>query len=320
MSAFTGNPFLSIVIVNWNTRDLLRGCLQSVFANVEGLPLEVFVVDNGSSDGSPDMVKECFPLVRLMENGRNLGFSRANNRALLEAAGEYCVLLNSDTVVLPGSLDAVVACMQGHPDVGIAGVQLLNPDGSRQNSIAAFPSLLTELFNKSLLRRMLPEKYPGKEHRFPGPVDVDSVIGACLFVRRKAMDEVGLMDEEYFFFFEETDWCLRFRKAGWRVIHCPGATVVHLQGKSAGKANVRARIEYYRSRYLFFRKHLSPVASILLKSGLIAKAVVSLALNFLLSVATILTWKRGRERVCLYWSILRWHARGCPASEGLSTV
>jgi GT2 family glycosyltransferase len=196
----------------------------------------------------------------------------------------------------------------------------LNADGSRQNSIANFPSLLTELFNKSLLRRLSPGRYPGKERSYPGPIDVESVIGACLFVRRRAMEQVGLLDEEYFFYLEETDWCLRVRKAGWRVIHYPGASIYHLQGKSVEGVNVRARIEYFRSRYLFFRKHLSPRACFLLKSGLVLKTAVNLLSNFLLSAATFFSLRRRRERMLLYWAILRWHARGCPSSEGLSAA
>jgi hypothetical protein len=266
------------------------------------------------------MVRERYPAVRLLELGRNLGFAAANNQALRLSAGKYCLLLNSDTVVTPGSVEAVVAHLEKNEDVGIAGLQLLNADGSRQNSIANFPSLLTELFNKSLLRRLSPGRYPGKERSYPGPIDVESVIGACLFVRRKAMAQVGLLDEEYFFYLEETDWCLRFRKAGWRVIHYPGASIYHLQGRSVEGVNARARIEYFRSRYLFFRKHLSPRACFLLKSGLVLKTAVNLLFHLLLSAATFFSVRRRRERMILYWAILRWHARGCPASEGLSAA
>lgn len=313
-------PLLSIVVINWNTRDLLDGCLGSIVSLVEEIPLEVFVVDNGSSDGSQRMVRERYPAVRLLELGRNLGFAAANNRALRLSAGKYCLLLNSDTVVRSGAVEAVVDYLEKNEEVGIAGLQLLNPDGSRQNSIANFPSLWTELFNKSLLRRLSPGRYPGKERSYPGPIDVESVIGACLFVRRKAMEQVGLLDEEYFFYLEETDWCLRARKAGWRVIHFPGASIYHLQGKSVEGVNVRARIEYFRSRYLFFRKHLSPRACFLLKSGLVLKTAVNLLFHLLLSAATLFSVCRWRERMRVYWAILRWHARGCPSSEGLSAA
>lgn len=313
-------PLLSIVVVNRNTRELLDGCLGSIVSLVADIPMEVFVVDNGSSDGSQRMVRERYPAVRLLELGSNFGFAAANNRALVLSAGKYCLLLNSDTVVTSGAVEAVVTYLEKNEEVGIAGLQLLNADGSRQNSIANFPSLLTELFNKSLLRRLSPGRYPGKERSYPGPIDVESVIGACLFVRRKTMEQVGMLDEEYFFYLEETDWCLRVRKAGWRVIHYPGASIYHLQGKSVEGVNVRARIEYFRSRYLFFRKHHSPRACFLLKSGLVLKTAVNLLANFLLSVATFFSVRRRRERMLLYWAILRWHARGCPSTEGLSAA
>lgn len=313
-------PLLSIVVVNRNTRELLDGCLGSIVSLVADIPMEVFVVDNGSSDGSQRMVRERYPAVRLLELGSNFGFAAANNRALVLSAGKYCLLLNSDTVVTSGAVEAVVTYLEKNEEVGIAGLQLLNADGSRQNSIANFPSLLTELFNKSLLRRLSPGRYPGKERSYPGPIDVESVIGACLFVRRKTMEQVGMLDEEYFFYLEETDWCLRVRKAGWRVIHYPGASIYHLQGMSVEGVSVRARIEYFRSRYLFFRKHHSPRACFLLKSGLVLKTAVNLLANFLLSVATFFSVRRRRERMLLYWAILRWHARGCPSTEGLSAA
>jgi GT2 family glycosyltransferase len=313
-------PLLSIVVINWNTREFLGGCLGSILSRGTCIPSEVFVVDNGSSDGSQQMVRERYPAVRLLELEKNLGFAAGNNRALRLSAGKYCLLLNSDTVVTSGAVEAVMAYLEKNEDVGIAGLQLLNADGSRQNSIANFPSLLTELFNKSLLRRLSPGKFPGKERSYAGPIDVESVIGACLFVRRKAMEQVGLLDEEYFFYLEETDWCLRVRKAGWRVIHYPGASIYHLQGKSVEGVNVRARIEYFRSRYLFFRKHLSPRACFLLKSGLVLKTAVNLLFHFLLSAATLFSVRRRRERMLLYWAILRWHIRGCPSSEGLTAA
>ena len=316
----TGTPLLSIVVINWNTRDLLDGCLGSIRSHVTDIPVEVFVVDNGSTDGSQQRVRERHPGVALLELGRNLGFAAGNNIALRRSAGKYCLLLNSDTVLTAGAVQAVVAYMEGNERVAVAGLQLLNADGSRQNSIANCPTLLTELFNKSLLRRLSPGRFPGKEHTYAGPIEVESVIGACLFVRRQAMEQVGVLDEDYFFYLEETDWCLRFRMAGWRVIHFPGAAIVHLQGRSIERVNVRARIEYFRSRYLFFRKHRPAREGLLLKSGLILKASVNLVFHFMMSAVTMFRVRRSRERMLLYWAILRWHARGCPASEGLSAA
>ena len=214
---------------------------------------EVILVDNGSQDGGRIEVKRAFPSVHIIENEKNLGFAKAVNQGLQKASGRYVLLLNPDTQMKDGAIERLVSFMDAHSDVGVAGAQLLNADGSKQNSIANFPSLATELFNKSLLRWLFPKKFPGKERDYPEPVEVDSVIGACMVVRRKAMEQVGLLDEDYFLFLEETDWCYRMKRAGWKIYHVPQAEVYHFQGKSAETAKKRAKVEFYRSRYHFFK-------------------------------------------------------------------
>jgi len=308
---------LSVVIVNWNTCDLLRDCLHSLFQQVEGLSLEIFVVDNGSSDGSVAMVRDEFPSATVIENGRNLGFARANNVALRQASGRFWLLLNSDTVVKKGALEGLLRTMEQDSDIGVAGLQLLNEDGSLQNSVSNAPTLLTELGNKRLLRLLWPSRYPGKEQHYRKPLQVESVIGACLMVRREAAEEVGLLDEDYFFFLEETDWCVRMRKAGWKVVHDPRFTIYHLQGKSAGRVNVRARIEYWRSRYTFFRKHHSRLVLGFLRSGLLLRGSVNLLAMTLANLLTCFSRTRLRNKWQVYAGILLWHLRGCPADGGL---
>ncbi len=308
---------VSVVLVNWNTKELLRNCLESLLANA-AVPLEVFVVDNGSSDGSPEMVESDFAGVDLIRNRENLGFGKAVNLGMARATGPVVMLLNTDTIVPPDSVRTVQDYLEMTPDAAVVGVQLLNADGSRQNSIANFPTLLTELGNKSLLRKLFPARYPGKEREFPGPVEVESVIGACMFVRREAIEKVGPLDEDFFFFMEETDWCLRFREAGWRVVHHPGATVVHLQGKTAEKVNVRARIEYYRSRYTYFRKHGGPAGRFALRAGLMFKVTLDLLAHLVMAAATGGRNRRITNRLAVYWKLFLWHAAGCPASWGLA--
>jgi GT2 family glycosyltransferase len=195
-------PDLSVIIVNWNTRELLLNCIESIYRTVRGLLFEIFVVDNGSNDGSPDSVKGKFPEIELIQNQRNLGFARANNEALRRSRGRY---------------EKLVEFMEGNPTVGVVGGQLINMDGSRQNSVDNFPSLTAETLNKSLLRILFPKRYPSKRANYSTPIDVDSVIGACMIVRSRAIQEVGLLDEDYFFFLEETDWCYRMRRRRWRV-------------------------------------------------------------------------------------------------------
>ncbi|HEY6872638.1 MAG TPA: glycosyltransferase family 2 protein [Geobacteraceae bacterium] len=304
---------LSIVIVNRNTRELLLACIGSVYATVPPLSFEIWVVDNASSDGSVEAVRHAFPAVRCIENDRNLGFARANNLAIRQAHGRYVVLLNTDTVLTVSALATIFGFMERNRDVAICGGQLLNGDGSLQNSIASVPTLATEILNKSLLRLMFPERYPGKESRFDQPVEVESIIGACMVVAKEAIDGVGPLDESYFFFFEETDWCLSMKREGWRVFFHPQARIYHLQGQTARKNIVAARIEYWKSRYLFFRKHYPAAHLVFLGAGLVARLCMSLALQLVASPFS----RSARTRLRVNAMLLFWHLLGCPAGWGL---
>jgi GT2 family glycosyltransferase len=298
---------LSIVIVAWNVRDLVLDCLASLEAAHLELSYEVLVVDNGSSDETARAVLRQFPGVQVIQLPRNVGFGAGNNHGLRKMNGRYAVLLNSDTIVLPGGLEACVRYLDEHPDVGVVGPQLLNPDRTKQNCIHNSPTLVSEVLSQSLLRRLFPRRYPSKRSHFAGPVEVDAVLGACLFVRREVVEQVGLIDEDYFFFLEETDWCHRIRHHGWRVVHLPDAHVIHLYGESTKKKlPLRTRIEYYRSRYLFFRKNRSAVSSWMLRAILLSR----------LLFGSVLGGRRAEE----YRKILAWHAAGCPATAGLRSV
>ena len=308
---------LSIIIVNWNTKDLLIQCLKSLEQTLQRLKMEVFVVDNGSVDGSVKSVREKFPGAIIIQNPMNLGFAKANNQAVSLSNGKYTLLLNPDTQEKEGAIETLRAFMDNHPEAGAAGAQLLNSDGSKQNSIANFPSLATELLNKSLLRWLFPKTFPGKERNISEPIEVDSIIGACMMVRREAMEQVGLLDEDYFLFLEETDWCYRMKKAGWKVYHVPQAEVYHFQGKSAEKDKKRAKVEYYRSRYQFFKKNRGSWQWSVLLIGLLIK----LGFEFLsMVIACILTGfavKKWRNKLSNYAYLSWWHLKGCPEGMGL---
>ena len=308
---------LTIVIVNWNTREDLLSCLESIQANLGGVPSEVRIVDNGSKDGSIEAVRQRYPWAITVANGRNEGFARAANQGLKEMKGRYALLLNPDTRLKRGGIEPLISFMETHPEAGAAGPQLLNADGSKQNSIANFPSLTTEFLNKRLLRWLLPGRFPGKERRYTGPVEVDSVIGACMMVRGDALRQVGLLDESYFLFLEETDWCYRSKKAGWKIYHVPQAEIVHFQGKSAGAEKAKARVEYYRSRYTFFKKHRGPLQWVILLLGGWIRLSVELLGMAIICVATLFTIKKWRRRLSIYAYLLWWHLRLCPKGMGL---
>lgn len=308
---------LSIIIVNWNTREILRKCLASIRKHLSSNSPEVFVVDNASTDGSTDMIKKEFPWVRLIENRKNVGFARANNMAIHRASGEFIFLLNSDTIVKRGAIHGLLQTMKEDKSIGIAGLQLLNANGTYQNSVSNFPTLITELTNKSLLKTLFPGKFYGKRSLQTSPFEVETVIGACMMIRGKAIEEIGLFDEAYFFFMEETDLCYRMKKAGWKVVHDPRHSIIHLQGKTAEKINDRARIEYWRSRYTYFEKHHGAKILLILKMGLIVRLLMSMGLLTLGVFITAFRNQKLNNRLKTYSKILIWHIKGCPAENGL---
>jgi GT2 family glycosyltransferase len=296
---------LSIVIVAWNVRELVLDCLASIREAKLGVSYEVILVDNGSADFTVETVSRQFPDTRIVALPKNIGFGAGNNRGLEVMRGRHAVLLNSDTILLPGGLEACVRYLDEHPRVGAVGPQLLNPDRSKQNCIHNSPNLLSEIVGQSLLRRLFPRRYPSKLVDYDGPLEVEAVLGACLFVRREVVEQVGMIDEGYFFFLEETDWCHRIRDAGWRIVHLPDAHVIHLYGESTKKKTpLRTRIEYYRSRYLFFRKNRSASAYRALRAIVMAKILVGVVF--------------GGRRADEYRKILAWHRAGEPSTAGLS--
>jgi len=312
-------PLLTIVIVTWNARDVLLDCLHSIYSTCDGLDFDVVVVDNASTDGTSEAVETRFPQVRLIVSERNLGFARGNNLALEGCGSKYALLLNADTRVCDGAIGSLVEFMEEHPRAGAAGAQLLNEDGSRQNSIANFPSLATELLNKSLLKLLFPRRYPSKHFPSGEPIEVDSVIGACMMVRLEAFRDVGGLDERFFFFLEETDFCFRLKEKGWEVWHVPDARVYHIGGHSARKkSRAAARVEYYRSLYEFFRKNRSPSEYYLLRALCPLKIALEFIFNFLGWAMTGGVARNLLEKASVYRYLLSWHLRGCPRGEGLS--
>lgn len=231
---------LSTVIVSYNTRQLLRACLNSLPDAAGGLEHEVFVVDNTSSDGSPEMVEEEFPWVHLVRSECNLGFAGGNNEGLRRASGRCLLLLNPDTVTAPKALAELVAFMDSHPQAGYCGPKLVNPDGSHQPSARRFPTPISPAFSMLGLAVRRPKSRHaidlhlqlGSEKAFAA----DWLSGACLMVRREVIEQVGLLDDGFFLYFEETDWCRRMAAAGWQGWYVPSAQVMHFGGQSVSQA------------------------------------------------------------------------------------
>ena len=303
-------PDLSIIIVNWNTKKLLLDCLASVYETVWRISMEVWLVDNASNDGSVESVKQLYPDVRIIQNTRNLGFAAANNRAFKRMRGRYALLLNTDTMLTDGAIETIYDFMESTPDAGMACGQLLNPDGSKQNSIANFPGLSSLLFNETLLRIILPRRYPSKRKEYKSPIEIDSCIGACMIVRKRTMDHVGFLDEDYFFFFEETDWSRRIKQSGWKIYFVPFARIIHFQGRSVGH-NVRSRILFYRSRYIYFKKWHRNIYS-LAQGVIFLRLLMNAALNLIGFIGTLGLNAGIRGKLDTYVKLIDWHLEGCP--------
>lgn len=302
---------LTVIIVNYNTKELTTNCLESVYKTVKGIFFEIFVVDNASSDGSADFIRSKFPGVVLIENSNNLGFASANNQALRIMQGRYALLLNSDTVLTEGAVQRLFSFMEDHTEAAMACGQLLNRDGTKQNSIAGFPGLLTLMFNMPALEFLFPKKFPSKRYDYNEPIEIDSGIGACLMVRKEAINQAGMLDERYFFFLEETDWALNMKKAGWKIFHVPGAFIYHLQGQSIGH-NINSRVLFYRSRYLYFRKWKSTLYYSLACLIIFLRLLVNWSFTLIANLLTLGLLRDLRGKFALYSKLVLWHLQGCP--------
>ena len=297
---------ISVIIVNWNAKNLLRDCLNSLYKTVSNLVCEVVVVDNASSDGSVAMLETEFPSAIRIVNTENKGFGAANNQALAIMKGKYALLLNTDTVLTPEAVNKLWNFCEANDKAAIVCGQLLNADGSKQNSIASFPGLLTLAANTSLLEYLFPGRYPSKRYKHTSPIEVDSAIGACMMIRKKALDEAGAFDERYFFFFEETDLAYTMRLQGWKIYQVPDAFIYHLQGQSVGN-NISSRIEFYRSRYQFFRKWHGPLYCYLAKGIIFLRLLVNGVSSFIFVILTLGLNKKLRHKLAMYSKLIYWH-------------
>jgi GT2 family glycosyltransferase len=301
-------PDVSIIIVNWNGRQLLQECLDALRRVVTDLTFEIFVVDNASTDGSQGMIKQDFPEVKLIANSNNLGFAKANNQAIRVSQGRYVLLLNSDAFVHENTIDQIVAFMETHPEAGMAGCKLLNTDGTLQPSCTTFPTLFTELCIATGLDRLFPRnplfgKYQMTYWDFNDIREVDSIRGAFMLVRASAIKEVGLLDESYFMYSEEVDWCYQFKKKGWKIYYYPFVETIHVWGGSVGQVQMKMLIQLYRSQIDFFRKNYGKLSAFFLKLIIGTNCLIRVgpgALYYLLSHD-----RENRQKHQAFWQLLR---------------
>jgi N-acetylglucosaminyl-diphospho-decaprenol L-rhamnosyltransferase len=327
---------LTIIIVNWNVRDLLRRCLSSIGQgagrDLSGDPpasqpattlpappigsptIEVIVVDNASTDGSPGMVRAEYPDVRLVVNDENRGFTAANNQGLALSRGRYILLLNPDTEIMGDALATMVSYLDLHSRVGALGPQLRYPDGSLQSSRRRFPTFATALVESTVVQQWWADnRVLHHYYMLDTPDDrtqpVDWLVGACLLVRRQVYEQVGGLDEGYFMYSEELDWCRRIKDAGWEVVYLPAATVVHHEGKSSEQVVPARHIHFQSSKIRYFRKFHGSFQAEMLRWFLLSTYVYQIARE---GFKWLVGHKRSlrAERIAAYRQVLGSGLRG----------
>ncbi|WP_018758677.1 glycosyltransferase family 2 protein [Paenibacillus terrigena] len=283
---------LSIIILNYNTRQLTLDCLQSVYASTTSYRYEVILIDNNSSDDSVEHLQRHYPSTHLIANQENVGFSRANNQGMLVAQGRYILLLNSDTIVESETFEIMLQFMDSHPEVGTSGCKLILPDGSLDKACRrGFPTPSASFYYAFGLSRMFPNNprfnqyqlgYLSPDESYP----IDCLVGAFMLVRREAIDQVGMLDEEFFMYGEDIDWCYRIKKAGWQNYYYSRTFITHYKGASSRRKPFKIIYEFHRAMYLFhkkhYRKHYSILINGLVYAGILVKFSTSLIKNKML--------------------------------------
>lgn len=285
---------LSIIIVNYNTKELTLDCISSVFQSETDYKYEIILIDNASEDGTVHAVRQQFPEVIIIENDQNVGFSKANNQGIKRSAGRYVLLLNSDTVVEKETLQIMVQYMDDHPDVGTSGCKLVLPDGTLDDACKrGFPTPLASFYYAFGFSKRHPNNPKYNQYKLthldPDQVhEVDCLVGAFMIVRRDVIEQIGGLDEEFFMYGEDIDWCYRIKQAGWKIVYYPKTTVIHYKGASSRRKPFKIVYEFHRAMILFYRKHLAEKYNLfvngLVYAGIIMKFLLSTMKNLLKSI------------------------------------
>lgn len=297
---------LSVIIVNWNTGELIRRCVESVYADLPEDETEVFIVDSASTDGSTQMLQAHFPQASYVYSPQNIGFGPANNLALRQATGDWILLLNPDTLVHPGAIRSLLAFMEQHPEAGAAAARLLNPDGSLQHSCSPEPTLGSEFLRLFHLGGVRPDGYYAMESWDPTQArQVDVILGACMLLRKPVLDQVGFFDERFFMYNEETDLCRRIRQAGWKIYWAPQAQVTHYGGQSTRQMAAEMFVQLYRAKITYFRKYHSPLQVAAYKLILFLTSLPRLALGLVAQLEPAGRGEKHRAIAANYQRLLR---------------
>jgi hypothetical protein len=272
---------VSIIVVAWNVRQLLYDCLKSVFEQTQGIEFEVVYVDNASEDSSVEMVRKEFPLVIIIENDENRGFIRASNQGIKVAKGRYILLLNSDTVILENAIAKTVKFADENPKAALVGCKVFYPGGTLQRNCFMYPSILNMLLAATYLNKLFPKnRFFGRERMgwwdFDDVREIETNSGCYSLVRKEAIDQVGVMDERYFVYGDDPDWCFRFRKAGWKIMYTPEPRIIHYHGKTTKHMKREFRLQLFGSVLIFMLLHRGRIAFVL--------ARLAMALMFLLRI------------------------------------
>lgn len=304
------DPALSVITVTWNGKRYVEECLQSLAQNVN-IPAEFVVVDNASTDGTPDLIERTFPQFKLIRNSQNLGFARANNLGIRVSRAKYLCLVNSDVVVPSGCISSLYEYLEAHPDVGVVGPQMLGSDREVHRSSMRLPTLRNAFGRALALDRVaIASRILGgqlmRDFSHDRTCDVEVLNGWFWMIRREAVDQVGLLDERFFMYGEDLDWCRRFRQAGWRVVFYSGARALHYGGGSSKIAPVRFYLEMHQANLQYWQKYHGTLATVLYEGMLMAHHLIRL---FGHSVAYLLSSRRRSEmaaKIKRSWILIAW--------------
>ncbi len=279
---------ISIIIVNWNTKDLITKCLETIEANAASINKEIIVVDNASTDNSTDRIKERFPYVKLVENSENSGYAEGNNIGLKLASGDYILLLNPDTEIQPGAIEELIACINRNPDTAAAAAKLIYPDGSSQRSCRGFPHPWSLVFDYLQISRLFPSSKRLSAYRmlwfdYESEIEVDQPMASCMMVVKKAFDDIGGFDPLFPIFFNDVDWCYRCKLKGWKIFYTPNAKVIHHVGGSTRQVKEAMIRESHISLKKYYEKHykksISPILYAIIMTAISLNMVISLRMK-----------------------------------------